>query len=223
MMISLKNIYKSYIGKHVRTDVLKNLCLEVNKSEFVAIMGKSGSGKSTLLNILGCMDRFDAGTYYFNDIDISKLSNKDIARFRNENIGFVFQAFHLIPELTCLENIMMPMGIKGISLKQRKERAYELLKDVGLENKAINRPIELSGGEQQRVAIARALANNPNAILADEPTGNLDEENGKLIINYLKNLNKKENVTVIMVTHDIDIANHADYVLTMRDGTIIKE
>lgn len=219
-MIILKNIYKSYIGKHVRTDVLKDLSLEIKKSEFVAIMGKSGSGKSTLLNILGCMDRFDAGSYYFNDIDISKLSNKEIAGFRNENIGFIFQAFHLIHELTCLENIMMPMGIKGISLKERQKRAIELLKDVGLENKAQNRPAELSGGEQQRIAIARALANKPTVILADEPTGNLDEENGKIIINYLKDLNKREKVTIIMVTHDADIAGYADYVLKIRDGKI---
>lgn len=220
-MIELKSISKTYKGKGIQTKALKEIDLKINQGEFVAIMGKSGCGKTTLLNILGCMDGFDEGEYLFNNSNISDLDKKELALFRNENIGFIFQAFHLVNDMTAVENVELPMGFAGVKIKEMRNRAMKLLEYVGLEEKASHRPTELSGGQQQRVAIARALANNPKVIFADEPTGNLDEECGTQVMNLLKELNEKNDVTIIMVTHDPDIAKYADYIIHMRDGRII--
>lgn len=219
-MIYLEGITKKYLGKRIYSEVLKGVNLNIKESDFVAIMGRSGTGKTTLLNIIGCMDNYDCGEYYFNTVSVKNLSSKELAQFRNHNIGFVFQSFQLIPELDVITNVELPMGLADVPKNIRKKRAFELLKDVGLEEKAYHKPFELSGGQQQRVAIARAIANSPKVILADEPTGNLDEESGYQIMEYFKNLNKKEKVTIIIVTHDIEVARYADYMLEMRDGVI---
>lgn len=219
-MIRLEGITKNYIGKYIHTEAIKGIDLEVKEGEFIAIMGRSGTGKTTLLNILGCMDHYDDGVYYFNDTNVSELSDKQVAKFRNKNIGFIFQSFNLIPDLTAFDNIELPLGLAGVPAKIRKERTYNLLKEVGLEDKAFHRPIELSGGQQQRVAIARALANSPKIILADEPTGNLDEESGLQVMEYLRKLNKKDKVTIIMVTHDSVVSKYADYILEMKGGKL---
>lgn len=219
-MLQLKNIRKTYHGKYMDVPVLKNINLVINKSDFTIIIGKSGCGKSTLLNILGCMDFANEGTYKFMEKDISKLKDAQLAYFRNQNIGFVFQSFNLINEISVCENIELPMGLAGIGAKERKKRAKELLKIVGLEEKEKSKPLELSGGQQQRVAIARALANNPNILLCDEPTGNLDEENGKMIMELLAELNSK-GVTIIMVTHDMSLSSYANRIIQIHDGEIL--
>ncbi|AEV67933.1 ABC transporter ATP-binding protein [Acetivibrio clariflavus] len=220
-MIELKNISKSYKGKGVFTRALVNVSLRVEPGDFIAIMGRSGSGKTTLLNILGCMDRFDEGEYLFDNVNIHKYREKELANFRNKNIGFIFQAFNLINDMTAVENVELPMGFAGLNSRERRTNAMKLLDDVGLKDKAFNKPLELSGGQQQRVAIARALANNPKIILADEPTGNLDEESGFQIMDLLKNLNNQKKVTIIMVTHDEQIAKYADRIVYMRDGVLL--
>jgi putative ABC transport system ATP-binding protein len=222
-MISLKNINKNYSEKNINNIVLKDLNLSIKNGDFVAIMGRSGCGKTTLLNIIGCMDRYDSGEYYFNDINMSTLKGKQLSIFRNQNIGFVFQSFNLINDLTALDNVQLPMGIANTPKKIRKEKAIELLKEVGIEEKAFHRPNELSGGQQQRVSVARALANNPQIILADEPTGNLDEYSGCQVMEYLKKLNLEKKITIIMVTHDKVSSDYANYILEMRDGVICYE
>lgn len=219
-MIKLENISKSYKGKVVTTDVLKHVKLEVEQGEFVSIMGRSGCGKTTLLHILGCMDFYDSGSYFFMEHNMSQLTNRQMSEFRNKNIGFIFQSFFLINDLTALDNVSLPLGIAGMSKKLRKERAYEVLEQVGLVDKVNNRPNQLSGGQQQRVAIARALANGPQLILADEPTGNLDEENSEQIIELLKQLNEDHGVTIVMVTHDRSIAENTKRMIQMSDGRI---
>lgn len=219
-MIELKNISKSYKRKTLLTNVLKNVSLKVNQGDFLAIMGKSGCGKTTLLNILGCMDDFDEGEYLFDNISIRKYGEKKLARLRNQNIGFIFQSFNLINDMTAVENVELPMGFAGLDKNKMRQTAYKLLDDMGLKEKASNMPLELSGGQQQRVAIARALSNNPKIILADEPTGNLDEESGTQVMKLLKNLNKEKNVTIVMVTHDDSISKYANCVIQMKDGII---
>lgn len=218
-MLKLKNISKTYHGKYMDVPVLKNISLNVKQGDFMMIIGKSGCGKSTLLNILGCMDFANEGTYKFMQKDIDELSDKQLAFFRNQNIGFVFQSFNLINEISVCENIELPMGLAGIKAKERKKRATELLRLVGLEEKEKSMPLELSGGQQQRIAIARALANEPSVLLCDEPTGNLDEENGKMIMKLLEDLNKK-GVTIIMVTHDMTLANYANKIIEIKNGVI---
>lgn len=218
-MLKLKNISKTYHGKYMDVPVLKNISLNVKQGDFMMIIGKSGCGKSTLLNILGCMDFANEGTYKFMQKDIDELSDKQLAFFRNQNIGFVFQSFNLINEISVCENIELPMGLAGIKAKERKKRATELLRLVGLEEKERSMPLELSGGQQQRIAIARALANEPSVLLCDEPTGNLDEENGKMIMKLLEDLNKK-GVTIIMVTHDMTLANYANKIIEIKNGVI---
>lgn len=217
-MIKVINLNKTY-NNGIKVQALKEINLEIERGEFILIIGKSGSGKSTLLNILGCMDGYDSGEYLFSDQDVKSLSSPELARFRNQKVGFVFQSFQLINELTVGENIEMPMGIAGVPRNERKKRVTELLEMVGLEEKESCRPLQLSGGQQQRVAIARALANNPDVILCDEPTGNLDEKNGIKIMELLKKLNEKD-TTIIMVTHDLTLKQYADRIIEMKDGMI---
>lgn len=217
-MIKVINLNKTY-NNGIKVQALKEINLEIERGEFILIIGKSGSGKSTLLNILGCMDGYDSGEYLFSDQDVKSLSSPELARFRNQKVGFVFQSFQLINELTVGENIEMPMGIAGVPRNERKKRVTELLEMVGLDEKESCRPLQLSGGQQQRVAIARALANNPDVILCDEPTGNLDEKNGIKIMELLKKLNEKD-TTIIMVTHDLTLKQYADRIIEMKDGMI---
>ncbi len=218
-MIKINNLNKTY-NSGIKVQALKEVSLVIERGEFILIVGKSGSGKSTLLNILGCMDGYDSGEYLFLDQDVKSLSSRELAQFRNQKIGFVFQSFQLINELTVGENIEMSMGIAGVPKNERKKRVTELLEMVGLAEKESCRPLQLSGGQQQRVAIARALANNPDVLLCDEPTGNLDEKNGIKIMELLKELNKKGS-TIIMVTHDLTLKQYADRIIEMKDGIIL--
>jgi len=219
-MIKMENIVKNYGSSSNKIEALKDISLQIEKGEFVAVTGPSGCGKSTLLNIIGGMDRQTDGEYYYNDISVKQLSNKELARFRNRNIGFVFQSFHLARELNAVQNVALPLGYAGIGGKERKRRAKELLNHFGLSTKYSSHPSALSGGEMQRVAIARALANTPTILLADEPTGNLDKENGQMVMNLLLELNK-EGLTVIMVTHDQELAAMAHRNIRMADGIIL--
>lgn len=219
-MIEMKQIVKYYGKGDNVTEALKGVSLKIEKGEFVAITGHSGCGKSTLLNILGGMDRQTKGEYFYDGTDVSRMSEKELAGFRNRHIGFVFQAFHLAGELTALENVALPLGYAGVGAKERKERAKVLLEKVGLSGKYKAHPAKLSGGEMQRVAIARALSNHPQVLLADEPTGNLDRENGEMIMKILRELNE-EGMTIIMVTHDLELAAMADRCIRMADGNII--
>jgi len=218
-MIHLEGIRKSYfMGKNV-LEVLKNVSLDIFKNEYVALMGPSGSGKSTLMNILGCLDTPTAGKYVLNNHDVSKMPDNDLADIRNKEIGFVFQQFNLLPRLTALENVALPLVYAGMSRKLRNEKALHVLDMVNLSDRSHHRPNELSGGQSQRVAIARALVNDPAIILADEPTGNLDTKTSYEIMEIFGNIHSRGN-TVVLVTHEEDIANHAHRVVRLRDGII---
>ena len=199
--------------------VLKGVSLDIYKNEYVALMGPSGSGKSTLMNILGCLDTPTSGTYILNGHDVSKMADNDLAEIRNKQIGFVFQQFHLLPRLTALENVALPLVYGGVSKKTRMEKARHMLDMVNLSDRADHRPNELSGGQSQRVAIARALVNDPALILADEPTGNLDTKTSYEIMHIFSDIHSRGN-TVVLVTHEEDIANHARRVIRLRDGII---
>ncbi len=219
-MINLKNIEKCY-GTGLNTfKALDEVNLEIKKGEFVAVIGASGSGKSTLLNIIGCMDSPTDGEYYFENENVLKKSFKDLAAFRNKKIGFVFQAFNLADDCTASENIEMPLGYAGIKKSERKRRVKEMLEKVGLSDKAKSYPRQLSGGQQQRVAIARALINNPDLILADEPTGNLDTHNAGQIMELFKKIHSESDRTVIMITHNPELAEQADRIIKITDGRI---
>lgn len=198
---------------------LKLISISINKGEYVAFMGPSGSGKSTLMNIIGCLDTPSAGTYILNNHDVSDLDEDELAEIRNKEIGFVFQTFNLLPRSTALENVALPLVYAGMGKSDREERAHEVLKGVGLEDRALHRPNELSGGQRQRVAIARALVNNPSIILADEPTGNLDTKTSYDIMELFEELHSQGN-TIIMVTHEEDIAQYAHRIIRLRDGLI---
>ena len=218
-IIEIKGLKKSYDKGKITA--LNGIDLEIKKGEFVSIIGPSGSGKSTLLNMIGALDTAGEGSVEVASIDLTKT--KDLSKFRSQEIGFVFQLHNLIPNLTVLENVQIPMIGTSISGKDMEKRALELLKSVDLEDRINQRPTKLSGGERQRVAIARALVNNPSIILADEPTGALDSKTGDIILDLLKNLHKKENVTLVMVTHEPYVANMADRIITVRDGKILEE
>jgi len=221
-VIRLEGVTKTYdLEEDIKVNALKNVNLEIDKGDFMAIMGPSGSGKSTLLHMIGCLDRPSSGKIFLDRKDISKLNDSELARLRGKEIGFVFQTFNLYPTLTALENVELPMIIVGENRKDRKERALALLKMVGLEGRAGHLPSQLSGGERQRVAIARALANDPKLILADEPTGNLDSKSGADIMKMLVELNN-DGKTVVVITHDHAIASHAQKVVRIRDGEIIR-
>lgn len=216
-MIKINNLVKTYENKEMKTEVLKGISLEVDEGDFVAIMGKSGCGKTTLLNIIGLIDTFNDGYYAFNDVDIKQLKASDMARIRRDRIGYVYQAFNLIDELNCEDNVSLTLGYAGMKSAARKVRAQELLKAVDLGDKCRVYPSQLSGGQKQRVAIARAISNNPALILADEPTGNLDYKSGIEIMELLRKLNR-EGTTIIMVTHDEEFAGYATRRIDMKDG-----
>ena len=219
-MIELKNIHKTYLMGNNEVSALAGVSLKISKGEFIAIMGPSGSGKSTLMHILGLLDRPDAGAYYFEGSDLTALSGGQLSALRNRVVGFIFQQFHLLPRMSALENVMLPLiyGGKG----HLKDTAKEKIALVGLSDRAAHRPNELSGGQQQRVAIARALVNDPRIILADEPTGNLDSKSQEEIIAILKRLNE-EGKTVIIVTHEKEVASCAKRIIYVRDGKIISD
>lgn len=209
------------MGKNV-LEVLKGVSLDIRKNEYVALMGPSGSGKSTLMNILGCLDTPTAGNYILNQQDVSKMADNALAEVRNTEIGFVFQQFNLLPRLTALENVALPLVYAGMSKKLRNERAMHVLGQVSLTDRSHHRPNELSGGQSQRVAIARALVNNPAIILADEPTGNLDTKTSYEIMEIFNRIHGAGN-TIVLVTHEEDIANHAHRIIRLRDGIIEKD
>ena len=221
-LIHLENIRKNYfMGKNV-LEVLKGVSLEISKNEYVALMGPSGSGKSTLMNILGCLDTPTAGKYILNQLDVSKMEDNALAEVRNKEIGFVFQQFNLLPRLTALENVALPLVYAGMTKKQRNEKAMHVLGMVNLTDRSHHRPNELSGGQSQRVAIARALVNDPALILADEPTGNLDTKTSYEIMEIFQTIFSSGN-TIVLVTHEEDIANHAHRIIRLRDGVIEKD
>lgn len=222
MMIEVKDLVKVYDTGAVKLEALKKINFKVEENEYVAIMGASGSGKSTMMNIFGCLDKLTSGKYILDGIDISTLDENSIAEIRNKKIGFVFQAFNLLPKLTALANVELPMMYAGVPRSERIEKATIALERVGLAERMHHRPNELSGGQKQRVAIARALVNNPSILLADEPTGNLDSTSSEEIMEIFQELND-EGVTIIMVTHEPDIAAHTKRTIVFKDGNIISD
>ena len=221
-MIEVIDVVKNYITGELNFTALNNINLKIEKGEFTAIMGPSGSGKSTFMNILGCLDRLTKGKYILNGKDVSNMDDKELAHIRNKEIGFVFQAFNLLPRMNVLENVELPMTYAGVPAKQRRERALIALEKVGLTDRIKHKPNEISGGQKQRVAIARAIVNNPTVIMADEPTGNLDTKSSVEIMRIFQDLNN-EGATVIMVTHEADIALYSKRVVRFRDGEIISD
>ncbi len=222
-VIALENVHKTYDLGEIQVHALRGVTLEVQRGEFVAIMGASGSGKSTLMNILGCLDRPSKGRYLLDGTDVSQLSKTELAHIRNRKIGFVFQQFNLLSRTTALENVELPTLYAGIPAQERAARARQSLERVGLADRAMHHPSQLSGGQQQRVAIARALVNKPAILLADEPTGNLDSRTSIEIMDILQRLNEDEGLTVVLVTHEMDIANYAQRALEFRDGRMRKD
>jgi len=222
-IVETTDLTKTYIQGGRPLEVLKGINLAVEEGEFMAIMGPSGSGKSTLLNMVGALDRPTSGKVFINGVDLSKLNDNQVAELRNREIGFIFQFFNLIPRMDARANVELPMAIAGVSRGQRHRRAIELLDLVGLADRADHKPSQLSGGEQQRVAIARALANEPNIILADEVTGNLDTKTGGEIMHLLRMLNKDEGKTFVLITHDPAVGQNTDRLVQLRDGLIVGE
>lgn len=218
-LINITNIKRNFQLGSETIYVLKGIDLQINKGEYVALMGPSGSGKSTLMNILGCLDTPTSGNYILNGKDVSKMQDDDLAEIRNKEIGFVFQTFNLLPRTTALDNVALPMIYAGYSKSERNSRATEVLKQVGLDDRMDHQPNQLSGGQRQRVAVARALVNKPSIILADEPTGNLDSKTSVEIMNLFNDIHKQGN-TVILVTHEEDIAKYAHRIIRLRDGII---
>ncbi len=219
-IIRLKNVEKCYYLGDECIKAVNGVDITINKGDFVAIVGPSGSGKSTMMNLVGALDLATKGDIFLDNLNIEHLEESELAQIRGRKIGFVFQTFNLIPTLTALENVMLPMIFQGISLEDRKERAEKLLVDLGMGHRLEHLPGELSGGERQRVAVARALANNPEVILADEPTGNLDSKRGQEVADMFHKLSE-EGKTVILVTHDPEVAKHADKVYRLRDGRFV--
>jgi putative ABC transport system ATP-binding protein len=221
-MIELKNVHKVYPMGEVSVPALRGINLTIHPGEFVAIMGPSGSGKSTLMHLLGCLDLPSDGVVQLDGKDITTLDEDTLAQIRGKKVGFVFQTFNLIPTLTAQENVEMPLFFQGVPREKRRARAAELLRKVGLDGRLHHKPAQLSGGERQRVAIARALANDPEIILADEPTGNLDSESGKAILELLAQLHR-EGKTIILVTHNPEAAAYAQRIVRIRDGRLVEE
>lgn len=221
-MIEAKNITKVYKTGAVEYKALDNVSLSINRGDFIAIMGPSGSGKSTLMNILACLDRFDSGKYILNGKDVTFMSDNELAKIRNKEIGFVFQNFNLLPKLNLLENVELPMIYAGVGKKTRHDTAMKALEKVKLTKWYNHKPSEISGGQRQRVAIARALVNKPFVIMADEPTGNLDSAVSIEVMHIFQQLNE-EGVTIVMVTHEEDIARFAQRIITVKDGRIVND
>lgn len=221
-MISLKHIYKTYKQGPLEVPVLHDINVEIKSGEFVSIMGPSGSGKSTLMNIIGCLDRQAEGEYILNDVNVLKADEAHLALLRNRFIGFVFQHFHLLPRLTALENVELPLVYGGMGKKERREKALDALAKVGLADRVDHLPNQLSGGQKQRVAIARSIANEPGFILADEPTGALDSKSGAQVMDIFTKLND-EGTTIVMVTHEDEVAAYSKRRIVLRDGKIIQD
>ncbi len=221
-IIKTENLVRHFTVGTQTVEALRGVSLDINKGEFVAIMGPSGSGKSTLMNIIGCLDSPTSGTYYLNDKNVSTLDDDALAMIRNHEIGFVFQNFHLLARNTALDNVMLPLKYAGIDKSEQEEIAMEVIKSVDLESRAHHQPSELSGGQQQRVAIARALVNKPSILFADEPTGNLDSKTGDDVMNLFTNLHK-QGQTIILITHEIEVANQAERIISIKDGKIFED
>ena len=224
IMIEVKNIRKTYLSGENSFEALKGVSFIIKDGEFVAIMGPSGSGKSTLMHILGCLDTPTSGEYFLDGKDVSTLSDDELADIRRDKIGFVFQSFNLLPRTTVLRNAMLPLIYTGVGAEEREKRAKESLEHAGLEKSHFDHlSNQLSGGQIQRVAIARALVNNPSLILADEPTGNLDTKTGDIVLGTFQKLNEEQGRTIILITHEPDIAQHADRIIHIRDGLIVED
>lgn len=221
MLLNIQNIYKNYGKEPMIVPVLKDVSLEVVQGDYIAIMGPSGSGKTTLMNIIGCLDRASLGTYLFEDEDISEMNDDALSDLRLNKIGFVFQNFNLLSSETAQENVALPLIYAGIGKEKRNQRAIDVLNKVGLQDRISFKPSQLSGGQKQRVAIARAIINNPKILLADEPTGALDQASGKQVMELFKSLND-EGVTIIMITHDANVTSHAKKIFHIIDGEIIE-
>jgi putative ABC transport system ATP-binding protein len=222
-MIILRDLRKCYRLGNQEIEILKGIDLNINRGEYIAIMGASGSGKSTLMNILGCLDRPNQGSYQLEGQEITRLKDDELADVRNYHIGFVFQQFNLLPRLTALENVMLPMIYAGYHRTERRERAESLLIQLGLKDRMGNRPSQLSGGQQQRVAIARALVNQPALLLADEPTGALDSKTTVEIMELITQLNHEEGITVVIVTHEPDVGHQTKRIIRIQDGQMIAD
>lgn len=216
----LDHIDKVYGDGDAQVHALNDVCLTVNRGDYLAVMGTSGSGKSTAMNILGCLDRPTRGRYWLNGVEVDGLSDDALADIRNRQLGFVFQQFHLLPQFTAMENVMLPMIYSGVPAPERRQRAAEVLRRVGLGHRLDNRPNQLSGGQQQRVAIARAIINHPSLLLADEPTGALDSQTTTEVLNLFAELNQ-EGITILLVTHEVDVGARAQRVVHFRDGRIV--
>lgn len=222
-LVELKQVWKSYQLGKVKVDALRGVNLKVKSGTFMAVIGSSGSGKSTLLHIIGCLDSPTKGEVFLEGEDVSELSPEELAQVRGKKIGFVFQQFNLLGNISALDNVMLPMIFRGLSEQKRRKRALSLLKRVGLKERVSHRPTELSGGERQRVAIARSLANDPELVLADEPTGNLDSKTGKKVMETIAHLYQRENKTIVVVTHDPKIADYSKEIINIQDGKIVKD
>ena len=221
-IIKTDNLVRHFTVGTQTVEALRGVSLDIEKGEFVAIMGPSGSGKSTLMNIIGCLDSPTSGTYYLNNKNVSTLNDDALALIRNHEIGFVFQNFHLLARNTALDNVMLPLKYAGIDKSEQEEIAMEVIKSVDLESRAHHQPSELSGGQQQRVAIARALVNKPSILFADEPTGNLDSKTGDDVMNLFTNLHK-QGQTIIVITHEIEVANQAERIISIKDGKVFED
>lgn len=222
-MIKIKNLVKDYQSGETVVNALKNISIDIEAGEFTAIAGPSGSGKTTMLNIIGCIDSLDSGTVFIGEQEVSTMAKKEKSLFRRENLGFIFQSYNLIPVLTAYENVAFPLNLLGLSDKEIKPRVMQMLKEVGLEGMEHRIPSKLSGGQQQRVSIARALIKNPQLVLADEPTANLDSHTGHDILDLMLNMNRKHNTTFIFSTHDQMVMDQAKRLLYLHDGEVIKD